>query len=382
MQALRADMPGLLDKVVKRILGEIPLYAAGDVVPADDLRTSVGNNVDWVLDGLSGDTKLDMRAPEATGRARAVQEAPLVEVLTAYRVGFAEVWSALVAMARALRGGSSEVMVDLAGVIFALQNAYCDALISAYRDESQQLVQARERERAVLVEAILSGAASKGALWEMADALRLPLEGAFLVVAAETELGHDPLPRAESGLAVLDVRSVWRLEADFSLGVLSLPDRSRADAVVHLLNRHATGCIGASPIFVELRQAAWALRLARLAMGSHPGRTGVEQFRDSPLGMLVAAAPHAALETARAVLGDLLELPPDDRDLLLRTFDAWAEAGGSANAAGTALFCHPNTVRYRLRRIETITGRALGNPADVAELVTAIRAWSHLPHPS
>src|SRR6185312_2663484 len=118
------------------------------------------------------------------GRARAVQEVPLVEVLTAYRVGFAEVWSALVATARTLHGVSGEVMVDLAGVIFGLQNAYCDALISAYRDESQQLVRARERERAVLVEAILSGAAAKGALWEMADALRLPLDGAFLVVAA------------------------------------------------------------------------------------------------------------------------------------------------------------------------------------------------------
>ena len=382
VRALRADMPGLLDKVVKRIHGEIPLYAAEDVVPADDLRTSVADNVDWVLDSLTGDALVDMRAPEATGRARAVQGAPLVEVLTAYRVGFAEVWSALVSMARALRGVSGEVMVDLAGVIFALQNAYCDAMIGAYRDESQQLVRARERERAVLVEAILSGAAAKGALWEMADALRLPLDGAFLVVAAETELGRDPLPRAESALAVLDVRSVWRLEADFSVGVLSLPDRSRTDAVLHLLNRHATGRVGASPIFVELRQAAWALRLARLAMGSHPGGASVEQFRDSPLGMLVAAAPHAALETARAVLGDLLELPPDDRDLLLRTFDAWVEGGGSANAAGAVLFCHPNTVRYRLRRIETTTGRALSNPVDVAELVTAARAWSHLPHPS
>lgn len=124
------------------------------------------------------------------------------------------------------------------------------------------------------------------------------------------------------------------------------------------------------------------MRLARLALDSHPGGAGVEQFRDSPLGVLVAAAPHAALETARAVLGEVLDLPPDDRDLLLRTFDAWIEAGGSANAAGAALFCHPDTVRYRLRRIETSTAGTLSNPADVAELVTAARAWSQLPHPS
>jgi PucR C-terminal helix-turn-helix domain/GGDEF-like domain len=382
VRTLRSDMSGLLDKVVERIRAEIPFYAADDVVSADDLRTSVADNVDWILDNLTGDSPVDMRAPEGTGRARAVQGAPLVEVLTAYRVGFAELWSALVATARAIRGISDDVVVDLAGVVFALQNAYSDALISAYRDEAQQLLRAQERERAVLLEAILSGAATKGALWEVADALRLPLDGAFLVVAAETELGHDPLPRVESALAVLDVRSVWRLEADYSLGVLSLPDRARVDVVLHRLDRHATGRIGVSPIFAELRQAAWALRLARLALGSRPGGAGVEQFRDSPLGVLVAAAPHAALETARAVLGDVLELPPEDRDLLLRTFEAWVEARGSANAASALLFCHPNTVRYRLRRIESSTGRTLSNPADVAELVTAAHAWSQLPHPA
>jgi DNA-binding PucR family transcriptional regulator len=44
------------------------------------------------------------------------------------------------------------------------------------------------------------------------------------------------------------------------------------------------------------------------------------------------------------------------------------------------VYCHPNTVRYRLRRIEAGTGRVLASPGDVAELVTAVRAWRELPH--
>jgi sugar diacid utilization regulator len=48
--------------------------------------------------------------------------------------------------------------------------------------------------------------------------------------------------------------------------------------------------------------------------------------------------------------------------------------------AAAELFCHPNTVRYRLRRIEAGTGRVLANPGDVAELVTAVRAWREVPH--
>ena len=49
----------------------------------------------------------------------------------------------------------------------------------------------------------------------------------------------------------------------------------------------------------------WAGRSRR---GGRQG-AGVTQFRDSPIDLLVAAAPHAALEAAPAVLGTLLALP-------------------------------------------------------------------------
>ena len=378
--ALRDGLPGLTDRVVARIRAEIPFYAGQDVVAADDLRASVSANIGYILDNLSGTATANLSAPNATGRARAAQGAPLAEMLTAYRVGVAELWLALVAVARQLPDVPDRDVIDLAGTVFAVQNTYSDAALAAYRDEARELLRMQERERAALVEVILTGAAAKGTLWEVANALRLPLDGAFLVIAAETEPGHDPIPRAESALAVIDVRSVWRLDAEVSLGVLSLPDRSRNGAVLTVLDKHATRRIGASPVFGELHQAGWALQLARLALGSNSGGSGVAQFRDSPIDILVAAAPHAALETARAVLGGLLELPEDELDLLLGTFEAWVRASGSATVAGAELYCHPNTVRYRLRRIEAGTGRLLANPGDVAELVTAVRAWRELPH--
>jgi DNA-binding PucR family transcriptional regulator len=57
-----------------------------------------------------------------------------------------------------------------------------------------------------------------------------------------------------------------------------------------------------------------------------------------------------------------------------------APAGDRRLRAGAEFFCHPKTVRYRMRRIEAGTGRVLANPGDVAELVTAVRAWRELPH--
>jgi DNA-binding PucR family transcriptional regulator len=51
-----------------------------------------------------------------------------------------------------------------------------------------------------------------------------------------------------------------------------------------------------------------------------------------------------------------------------------ASAGGSSDAAAAALFCHPNTVRHRLRRLETAAGRRLRTSRDIADLCLALAA--------
>ncbi|MER6259283.1 helix-turn-helix domain-containing protein, partial [Streptomyces sp900105245] len=47
--------------------------------------------------------------------------------------------------------------------------------------------------------------------------------------------------------------------------------------------------------------------------------------------------------------------------------------------AAEGLFVHPNTVRYRLRRIEELTGRSLTDPLTVADLGAALYALRLLP---
>ena len=109
------------------------------------------------------------------------------------------------------------------------------------------------------------------------------------------------------------------------------------------------------------------------------GTPGVAQFDDSPLGVLVAADPTAARDVVQRVFGRLLALDAEDRSVLLATVEAWLDAGGSATAAGHALFCHPNTVRYRLRRVEELTGRSVDAPRAAAELTVALQALRVFP---
>src|ERR1700712_5133144 len=79
-------------------------------------------------------------------------------------------------------------------------------------------------------------------------------------------------------------------------------------------------------------------------------------------------------QVVHAVLGPLLELPAEQGDLLLDPLAVWQDNGGSATAAARHMFCHPNTIRHRLRRIEACTGRSLTDPRATAELLVALHA--------
>jgi hypothetical protein len=57
---------------------------------------------------------------------------------------------------------------------------------------------------------------------------------------------------------------------------------------------------------------------------------------------------------------------------LLETLDAFFAAGGVLESAARSLFVHPNTVRYRLRRIAETTGLAPLNPRDAFALRVAL----------
>jgi DNA-binding PucR family transcriptional regulator len=57
---------------------------------------------------------------------------------------------------------------------------------------------------------------------------------------------------------------------------------------------------------------------------------------------------------------------------LVDTLSAYLEQSASLEAAARLLFVHPNTVRYRLRRVQDVTGLTPGDPRDAYALRTAL----------
>lgn len=369
-------LPRLIDDVYDAVVDRVEMYRAGTPVPAEDLRRSVELNLRFMIGAIADPlTPPDLTAPAETGRRRAHQGAPLPEVLRAYRICFAVLWDALVEHVR--RGtGARDTLLDAAGMIWQLTDEHALALTEAHRTATAELLLAQQRRRSALVEVLFTGRpGSQAGPWEAAKLLGLPPDGHLVVVAAETRgLAEDSLVGVEHRLGEHGIVSAWRLNPALRLGVVSLAPKER-DTVLRVLREVASARAGVSPLYRSLADTPRALHLARVALAGVPaGTVEVRMFGSSPLEALMACEPDEGRRLAEEVLGGLSDLPTEDRALLLDTLNTYLDHGGSADRTAQVLYCHPNTVRYRLRRVHELTGRSLSDPRELAELTSAAYA--------
>lgn len=160
------------------------------------------------------------------------------------------------------------------------------------------------------------------------------------------------------------------------------------------------------------RLVAWARRCATVLQSAHPGGPGavgvgladpvtspdglrgaLEQARHTAAlahprpgrievaepdhlvshRMLLAAVPPDVSRAFRTrVLDPLLEYDARHRSDLLPTLRRFLECDGSWRQCALSLHVHVNTVRYRMRRVEELTGRDLRNPLDRMDLALAV----------
>jgi hypothetical protein len=255
------------------------------------------------------------------------------------------------------------------------------AVVAGYRDEQKRQMFDDTSRRASLIDSLLEGRVFDDcSLSEVAGYLRLPKDGPFVVIAAEVRSGGaEPLPAVGSKLRSLDVYSAWRLLPDWQVGIVHVASDQQLDKVVALLSRTAVDRVGVSARFNDLRETPQALHFAKVTLRSRPDHASrVAVFDGTILATAALAAPDVMVKTTGTALDSFGDLPDEEREILFETFRVWEETDTSVGAAAERLCCHPNTVRYRLRRIEKRTGRSLSRPRDVAELCLAFEVHRRL----
>jgi PucR C-terminal helix-turn-helix domain/GGDEF-like domain len=118
-----------------------------------------------------------------------------------------------------------------------------------------------------------------------------------------------------------------------------------------------------------------AVAEARAALETSTGpHTVAGPERLSSHAVLLAAVPVELRDAyRRRVLGPMLEHDRAHRTDLVRTLEAYLESSGSWSRCAARMHLHVNTVRYRIERIEALTGRDLRRLEDQADLLLALR---------
>jgi hypothetical protein len=375
----RAD--DLAVDLASAITKEVRLYQTTAPVPFEMVVEGCASNIRPVLEAITADTEFDTSAAATLGIDRARDGVPLSSVMEAYRVGFHGVWDAAMKESMARSDHNSDALRMLTAKIFAAQDIFTSTMAAAYRDEQGRRALDDESERSVLIDSVLHGRLfEQSSVWEAADYLRLPSEGPFVVIVAEVaDIGTEALPEIESKLRSMDVFSAWRLLPDLQVGIVHINSDKHMSNVLALLARMATNRVGVSARFDDLRETAQALRFARVMLrGRAEPERRVSTFDGSILSTAAVSAPEVMVKLVTPTIECFAELADNERDILFDTFRVWLENDGSLRAAGELLFCHPNTVRYRLHRIEQRTGRSLAQPRDIAELSLAFEVHRRL----
>jgi hypothetical protein len=366
----------LADQLTAVIRAAEPFYDAGSVVPADDLRDSIRDNLAYILGRLAGRPAPALDAPRATGRRRAEQGAPLPAILHSYRVAGTFIWAAILDDGLS-HDDTAETLLPAAAELWSIIDELSGAVTDAYRDTVADRARSSAQTRNAMLDVLLRGDQGDGSqLWESTTSLRLPHQGTYVVVAAPTPRpGAEAIPRAEEGLRARGIQSAWRVEIDAHVGVVVLTRRNGIDRLAAHLAELSTGPIGLSEVYQSLDQTPAALRQARLAAAAaQPDRRDLVRYEQVPIPVLLASAPDAAAGVARAILGPVLALSVAECEVLLDTLTAWFADDGATSTTAERLHVHRNTVRYRLRRVEELTGRSLVRPTGIAELHLALTA--------
>jgi hypothetical protein len=360
-------------RLAELITAAVPEYAEGLFVGHDELVQSCTENVRAVLETLAGDPPVPdgRRAP---GAIRADRGVPYEAVRRASRIGTRLVWVRLVEQAPAHQ---RDDLLQAAPDVWAVSDELVASATEAYRTALEDLARRDGQWRGALVSAILDGEAEEAERhWSASDVLGLHAGSDFVVVVAEAPSpGAEGLPGVERVLRGLDVGSAWRLHHDQQDGVVAFRPGFGIYDLSSVLEELAISRVGISWPFARLTQARDGRRQARAACAAAPpGTTEVVRFSERPLGVLLAESPEPSRSMADAVLGGVFEMAEPDRAALLATTRAWLAAGGSASTAARSLHVHRNTVRFRIRRFEEITGRNVTEPMDAVEVYVALEA--------
>jgi len=345
-----------------------------------DLRASTREHIRRGIEKMAGLPDPEQRAIDVwreTGRLRARQGVPMDRVLSAYTLGTRTLWEALLR-----QGWDHEVEIGEHLLVYAGQKLWAALdvqnaiLVESYRRESTRLQRRDLQRQQSFLDGLVEG---RGADPEFAREAREELgigtdETVVCVVAPFSDPLDEPLRAPEDRLERVGIVSHWHVRGGNYFGLVSRGGLTVRD-VVDQLTPCVAGRVGLASCTEGLAGFATAYQLAGRAAESLPrGAHRLVALADRLPEVLLAGSPEVLPVLVAETVGPILNQQPQLAETLLETLAALLAHDGSPTHAAQALYCHRNTVIYRMKQIETFTGRSLASAHDKFELALGLLA--------
>jgi hypothetical protein len=377
-EVLRPELADTAEEMIGAIGAAVPEYRR----PLDGaFGAGLRVGVEGALAHFVEEIEAGRRAPRADvyvglGRGEYHAGRSLEALLAAYRLGARVAWRHFADAGRAA-GLAPETLYDLAEAIFAYIDELSAESAEGYAQEQSAVAgaaQLRRRRLARLLAA--SPPADPDAVEAAAAEAGWPLPRTLAVLLVSGEAREEAVGRLPSDVAADPRESeVLALVPDpDGPGRRSLLERALSPAGDRVLA--ALGPTVAWPdVPLSLARARAALQLARAeAVPRRPLVLAAEHGA----ALLLTSDPRLVSELVRARLAPLDGLSPTARERLTETLAAWLAEQGRLQAIAGRLHVHPQTVRYRLKRLREVFGPALDDPDSRFELDLALRTRAFL----
>ncbi len=364
---LGAEAAGMTTRALARIAAEHPWFAELDAEHRSWItvvaRTGIDGFISWFATG--GEGADPSAAFDAAPRALA-RRITLNQTVDLVRSTIETVEERIATMPE-----SEQLPLRIGILRYSREVAFAAAKVYARAAEARGAWDARLE--AMVVDAVLRGDADESVV------SRASTLGWASTPDIAVAIGAAP---SDPGRAVEAIRTAAHAE---SLDVLAAPQGDRlvvvlggrlasttelVATVAGFVDEFGPGEVVIGPIVHSLGEAVGSARAALSGLRSAaawPQAPRPVAARDLLPERALAGDGHA-----RRALATELYHPLAEAGDLIDTLSVYFEANSSIEATARALFVHPNTVRYRLRRIQEITGYSPGEARDAYALRLAL----------
>jgi hypothetical protein len=371
----RPELGSLAGEIVDEIRTAIPSYAGPlDGPYGQAIRAGVQHATALFVEQIANPEVSAQQCYEVhrkLGQNEMREGRSLDALQAAYRIGARVAWRRIMRVGKR-NGLSSTVMSQLADAIFSFMDRLASVALDGYLEAKACSAGALETWRRRLLELILeTPLAPARAIGELAQLV------GWAVPDIATPVAVQGLPGTGHNQRVPLLDSDILAELDGGRPHLLLPGPPTGERIAAIRAALPECRLAVGPA-TELEAVADSLRWARKTLELVEDgliEAGPVVHCDDHLWTVLVRSDDRLLEQLeRRVFGSTRGMTARQQERMIETLDAWLDTQGSVPDMAAQLNVHPQTVRYRLRQLETTFGERLRDPRLRFELELVLRA--------